>query len=190
MSGSINTFEVTGVFRDRADLERATRALEGAGIARSRLSLLGTPEAAGAGLGLPLRELETPPDGEGAAAEVTHKEGLDKREGARDVAGLVGAVPTYVGATLAAGAVAATGGALAPVAAAAVAGAAGGGALGGGLAGMLPDDAPAALSYEKELRDGGVLLFVTLEHPGEVNEAKRILEEHAAHSVKTQVVTS
>jgi hypothetical protein len=187
MSGSINTFEVIGVFHDRADLERATRALEGAGIGRSRLSLLGTPEAAGAGLGLPLREPEVSPGG--AVAEVTRKEGPDKRDGARDVAGLVGGVPTYVGAALAAGAVAASGGALAPVAAAAVAGAAGGGAAGGALAGMLPDDPPAALSYEEELRDGGVLLFVALEHAGHVGEAKRVLEEHGARSVKTQVVT-
>ena len=187
MSGSINTFEVIGVFHDRADLERATRALEGAGIDRSRLSLLGTPEAAGAGLGLPLREPEVSPGG--AVAEVTRKEGPDKRDGARDVAGLVGGVPTYIGATLAAGAVAASGGALAPVAAAAVAGAAGGGAAGGALAGMLPDDPPAALSYEEELRDGGVLLFVALEYAGHVGEAKRVLEEHGARSVKTQVVT-
>jgi hypothetical protein len=190
MSGSINTFEVIGVFRDRADLERATRALEGVGIGRSRLSLLGTPEAAGADLGLPLREPEAASSGEAATAEVTRKEGADKRDGARDVAGLVSSVPAYVGATLAAGAVVATGGALAPVVTAAVAGAAGGAAAGGGLAGLLPDDPPAALSYERELRDGGVLLFVTLEHAGEVNEAKRVLEEHAAHSVRTQVVTS
>lgn len=188
MSGNINTFEVVGVLRDRAALERAVRALEGAGIDRSRLSLLGTPEAAGVGLGLALREPEASPGG--APAEVTRKEGEDKREGASDVAGLVGTVPAYVGATLAAGVTVATGGALAPVAVAAVAGAAGGAAAGGALAGLLPDDAPAALSYERELRDGGVLLFVTLEHPGEVNEAKRVLEEHGAHDVKTQVITS
>jgi hypothetical protein len=134
-----------------------------------------------------MRELEVSPGR--AAAEVTRKEGPDKREGARDVAGLVSGVPTYVGAALAAGAVAARAARWRPWRRRPSAGAAGGGAAGGALAGMLPDDAPAALSYEKELRDGGVLLFVALEHAGHVGEAKRVLEEHGARSVKTQVVT-
>jgi hypothetical protein len=187
MSGSINTFEVIGVFHDRAALERATRALEGAGIGRSRLSLLGTPEAAEAGLGLPMRELEASPGR--AAAEVTRKEGPDKRDGARDVAGLVGGVPTYVGAALAAGAVAASGGALAPVRRRPWPAPRAGAPRAAPWPACSPTIPRPALSYEEELRDGGVLLFVALEHAGHVGEAKRVLEEHGARSVKTQVVT-
>jgi hypothetical protein len=181
------TYEVLGVFGGRGELERAVQALGGAGVDRSQLSLLGTREAAEAGLGLPLREVEAPTKAD--EEEARRREEPGKSQGAADVAGLVSGVPAYVGGVLAAGAVAATGGALAGVAVAAAAGAAGGAAAGGGLAGALGNDRQDVASYEDELRDGPFLLFITLEDPGGVNEAKRVLEEHGARRVRTEVVT-
>jgi hypothetical protein len=181
------TYEALGVFAGRDELERAVRALEGAGVDRSQMSLLGTREAAGVGLGLALRPVEAPTAADEAAAR--RREDPGSAEGKADVAGLVSGVPAYVGGVLAAGAVAATGGALAGVAAAAAAGAAGGAAAGGGLAGALGNDRQEAVSYEDELRDGPFLLFVTLEDPGGANETKRVLEESGARRVRTEVVT-
>ena len=39
-------FQIVGVFHDRGDLERTMDALEGGGIQRPQMSLLGTKEAA------------------------------------------------------------------------------------------------------------------------------------------------
>ncbi len=181
------TYEVLGVFGARDELERAVRALEGAGVDRSQLSLLGTREAAGAGLGLALREVEAPTNAD--EAEARRREDPDSGKGKADVAGLVSGIPAYVGGAVAAAATVATGGALAGVAAAAAAGAVGGAAAGGGLAGALGNDRQDVVSYEDELRDGRFLLFVAVEDAGGVNEAKRVMEEHGARRVRTEVVT-
>jgi hypothetical protein len=56
------TYEIVGVFHDRDELEKAMDALEGHGIDRSQLSLLGTQDAVESRLGLPMREVQNEPD--------------------------------------------------------------------------------------------------------------------------------
>lgn len=187
MAGGGTTYEVVGVFHDRGELEKAMDALEGKGIDRSQLSLLGTGEAVEAKLGLPLREVEGHPEATAAAEAGTPVEEPIKRDEAGNITGLLAGIPTYVGAVAAAGVTAASGGALAGVAVAALAGAAGGGALGASAAGFFNEQVDAA--YEEQLKAGGILLIVTLKHPGEAGAAKAVLQEHAAEKVETQIVT-
>jgi hypothetical protein len=186
MSGG-TTFEVVGVFHDRDTLEKAMDALEGQGIDRSQLSLLGTGEAVEAKLGLPLREVHQDAEGPAAGAADAPTQEPIKRDEAGNITGLLAGIPTYIGATLAAGVTAASGGALAGVAVAALVGAAGGGAVGAGAAGFFNSQVDAA--YEEQLKAGGILLIVSLKHPGEAGAAKAVLKEHAAEKVETQVVT-
>ena len=96
-------------------------------------------------------------------------------------------VPAYVGATLAAGVTVASGGVLGGVAVAALAGAAAGG-VAGGSAGRLFNDS-IDHTYDEQLRAGGICLIVALTDPGQTNTVKRVLEEHAAKRVETQVVS-
>ena len=117
-------FEVVGVFHDRGDLEKAMDALEGSGIQRPQMSLLGTREAVEAKLGLPLREMQEKP--QVAADPGTPRQEPIKRDEAGTLTGMMASIPAYAGAVLAAGVTAASGGALAGVAVAALAGAAGG----------------------------------------------------------------
>jgi hypothetical protein len=178
-------FEVVGVFDDRDGLERAMDALEGNGIQRPQISLLGTKEAVEAKLGLPLREVQEEP---GAAADPgTPRQEPIKRDEAGNLTGLMTGIPAYAGAALAAGVTAASGGALGGVAVAALAGAAAGGAAGGSAGSLLNDSIDRA--YDEQLRAGGICLIVTLTDPGQTNTVKRILEEHAAKRVETQVVS-
>ncbi len=180
-----STYEIVGVFHSRDELEKAMEALEGSGIDRAQLSLLGTQEAVETKLGLPMREVESNP--EQAAADAPRQEPI-KRDETGNLTGLMAGIPTYIGAALAAGVTAASGGALAGVAVAALAGGAGGGAVGATAARMFNESVDQ--SYDEQLREGGILLFVTLKHPGEAEAAKRILSEHAARNVETHVVTS
>src|SRR4051794_32539871 len=122
-------FEIVGVFGDRGDLERAMDALEGNGVQRPQMSLLGTRDAVEAKLGLPLREVQDKP--EAVADPATPRQEPIKRDEAGSLTGLMTMVPAYVGATLAAGVTVASGGVLGGVAVAALAGAAAGGAAGG-----------------------------------------------------------
>ena len=183
MSG--NRFEVVGVFHDRGDLEKAMDALEGSGIQRPQMSLLGTKEAVESKLGLPLREVGQDP--EAAADPATPRQEPIKRDEAGSLSGMMTMLPAYVGATLAAGATVASGGALAGVAVAAIAGAAGAGAAGAAGARLFNDSIDQA--YEEQLKAGGIVLIVTLTDPGQANTVKRVLQEQAAKGVETQVVT-
>jgi hypothetical protein len=178
-------FEIVGIFHDRGDLERAMDALEGSGIQRPQMSLLGTKEAVEAKLGLPLREVQEKP--QAAADPGTPRQEPIKRDEAGTLTGMMASIPAYAGAVLAAGVTAASGGALAGVAVAALAGAAAGGAA-GGSAGRLFDDS-VDRAYDEQLRAGGICLIVALKDPGQANTVKRVLEEHAAKRVETQVVT-
>ena len=179
------TYEIVAVFHDRGELEKAMDALEGSGIDRAQLSLLGTQEAVETRLGLPMREVQARPE-EAAAADAPRQEPL-KRDETGNITGMMAGMPTYIGAVLAAGVTAASGGALGGVAVAALAGAAGGGAIGVTAARIFNESVDQ--SYDEQLREGGILLFVTLKHPGEAGAAKRVLSEHAAHNVETHVVT-
>ena len=135
-------FEVVGVFHDRGDLERAMDALEGSGIQRPQMSLLGTKEAVEAKLGLPLREVQADP--EAAADPATPRQEPVKRDEAGSLTGLMAGIPTYAGAVLAAGVTAASGGALAGVAVAALVGAAAGSSTAASIAPTTSSSAPAA----------------------------------------------
>ena len=178
------TYEIVGVFHDRDELEKAMDALEGKGIDRAQLSLLGTQEAVETRLGLPMREVESKP--EQAAADAPRQEPL-KRDETGNITGMMAGIPTYIGAVLAAGVTAASGGALGGVAVAALAGGIGGGAVGATAARIFNESVDQ--SYDEQLREGGILLFVTLKHPGEAGAAKQVLSEHAARNVETHVVT-
>lgn len=178
-------FEIVGVFSDRGDLERAMDALEGNGIQRPQMSLLGTRDAVEAKLGLPLREVQQKP--QAAADPATPRQEPIKRDEAGTLTGLMTMVPAYVGATLAAGVTVASGGVLGGVAVAALAGAAAGGAAGGSAGRLFNDSIDHA--YDEQLRAGGICLIVALTDPGQTNTVKRVLEEHAAKRVETQVVS-
>jgi hypothetical protein len=132
---------------------------------------------------VPLREVEASSP---SAAEAPRQEPI-KRDEAGNLTGMMASIPTYIGAVLAAGVTAASGGALGGVAVAALVGAAGGGAV-GATAGRIFNDSIDA-SYDEQLRSGGIMLFVTLKHPGEAGAAKRVLEQHAAQRVETHVHT-
>jgi hypothetical protein len=84
-------FEIVGVFGDRGDLERAMDALEGNGIQRPQMSLLGTRDAVEAKLGLPLREVQQKP--QAAADPATPRQEPIKRDEAGTLTGLMTMVP-------------------------------------------------------------------------------------------------
>jgi hypothetical protein len=167
--------QIIGVFHDRDAVEKAIDTLQSHGIERGQLTILGTADAVRERLGLPVEEP--------GAGNADVQAPVDESE-KQNMTPLLAGVPAYLGAVLAAGVTAASGGALAGAAVAALAGAAGGGALGGAAAGLFRGRVEG--SYEEQLAKGGILLLVHPRQPEDVETAKSILGQHADRQIETE----
>ena len=168
---------ITGMFRTRADAERAVADLQDLGYTQNDISVMMNDQT--------------------HAREFAADTGTKAAEGAgvgAGIGGTLGAIIAAVTATGSVAAVAATGGLAAPLVAgplaAALAGA-GAGGLGGGLIGGLvgagiPND--RATQYETDLNAGGILVGV---HASGVNAAQvqRVLMSEGAVDVQGQAGT-
>ncbi len=168
--------EAVGIFHTSDDLEAAVDQLQSCGFHRAEISLLASEQAVDARLGHRYRraaELQDDPSAPRTA--YVSREAIGDAEGAL-IGGLV-----YVGATLAAGLVVASGGALAATIAAT--------ALAGGSAGLVG----AALAQwvgrhhshylQDQIEHGGLLLWVRTWNPADEARAIAILRRHAADNV-------
>jgi hypothetical protein len=168
--------EVVGIFPRAEDLQNAIDELLSSGFDRADLSLLASETAVAEKLGRHYRETGAlADDPEVPRAAYVSTEAIGDAEGAL-VGGLV-----YVGATLAAGAVVASGGTLAlAIGATAVAGGAGG-LIGSILARWIGDHHGHYL--QDQIERGGLLLWVrTRDLDGEAR-AVRILNTHCGDDV-------
>lgn len=168
--------EAVGVFRDAAGLQGAIDELLSHGFDRAELSLLASRATVEEKLGHRYRKVQELEDDRGVPTRAyVSTESLGDAEGA--IAGIL----MYVGAVAAAGAVVASGGA---IAAAIAAGAAAGGA-GGGLGAVLARylDRGRADYLAEQLESGGLLLWVrTRDREHEVS-ASAILKRNGAEDV-------
>jgi hypothetical protein len=168
--------EVVGVFNEPEALQEAIDELMSSGFDRAELSLLAAEKAVEEKLGHKYRkvaELEDDPVVPRTCYVST--ESIGDAEGA-----LIGAL-VYVGATAAAGAVVASGGALAvAITAAALAGGTGG-LLGSVLASLIGDS--HANYLQKQLDHGGLLLWVRTWTPEKEQRASEILSRHSGRDV-------
>ncbi len=179
--------QVLGVFDDRAALETAIGKLQGQGIGRDRLTVLGTEEAMRRHLGVEVGQTE------GGEAAGSPADGVQEQRSVENLAPIVGGIPLYAGALLAAGATVASGGTLAVAAAAALAGGAGGGALGLGAVAALhkgtgigPGTGDAG-GHADRLQKGGVALLVNPRAPEDLETARRVLAQEAERTVEQPV---
>lgn len=158
---------VTATFRNRATAEDALRQLEMAGVMDSQISLIVTDETRGSHFNI---ETGSKAD-EGAAAGATF-------------GGVVGAV---LGAVLSAGVIVVPGlnlvvtGALAAGLAGLGAGAAAGGLVGGLVGAGIPEH--EAKLYEKEIRNGSVLLAVEPKDHDQKKMVKDIFKRADAYTI-------
>jgi len=168
--------EAVGVFNDAESLESAIDALESAGFDRSELSLLASEHTIERELGHAyerVEQMEDDPDAPRIAYIST--ESIGDAEGA-----LIGG-PLYIGATAAAGAILASGGAIgAAIIAAAMAGGFGA-AIGTVLAEFVGRHHAEFLTHQ--LEHGGLLLWVETRDATHEEKAQRILSEYSAHDV-------
>lgn len=167
--------QVVGVFHDRDRLDAAIEMLQSHGIERSQLTVLGSADSLRERLGLEV----SPPSDPAGQIEAP----VDKSE-EQNITPLVAGVPAYLAATLAAGVTVASGGTLAGVAVAALLGGAGGGLLGASAAGAMRGEVED--SYAEQLEKGGILLLVHPRTPEDLDNAKRVLEQHAQRTVETE----
>jgi hypothetical protein len=168
--------EAVGVFHDRDSLLTAVDELTSSGFDRAELNLLAGDRAIERKLGhnyQKVQELEDDAMVPRAAFVGTHSL-------AEARTGMIGGL-AYIGATVAAGAVVASGGALAAtIAAAAIAGG-GGGLLGALGARMLGRD--RAKSLKDQLDRGGLLLWVHCREAAQEQRATEILSRNGAEDV-------
>ena len=163
---------ITGLFRDRAEAERAVADLQNLGYSQNDISVLMNDE--------------------GEAGEFAEHTGTKAAEGAGVGAGIGGTLGAIIAALTATGsviAVAATGGLAAPLVAgplaAALAGAGAGGLTGGIIGGLVGAGIPEhrAQEYETGLSAGGILLGVHASD-ARVAQVRRILERDGAEDVQ------
>jgi hypothetical protein len=175
--------EAVGVFHDRDSFQNAVEDLMSAGFNRAELSLLAGEHAVEDKLGHAYRrvqDLEDEPNVPRAAYVGNHSL-------AEGRTGVIGGL-AYIGAVVGAGAVVASGGTLAAaVAAAAIAGG-GGGLIGGWLARFLGRDYAQAL--QKQLDQGGLLLWVHVRDPEHEQRALEILRRNGAEDMHVHELTA
>ena len=168
--------EAVGVFKDAKALEAAIDELESHGFDRAEISLLAGEKAVEAKLGHHYRkasDLEDNTDAPRTAYVAT--ESMGDAEG-----GLIGGL-FYIGAVAAAGAIVASGGTLAAaIGGAALAGGAGG-AVGAFLARLVGEHHAEYL--QKQLDQGGMLLWVRTRDEAHEERARDILKKHSAYDV-------
>jgi hypothetical protein len=174
--------EVAGVFHAREALDRAIEALLLAGFDRADIDLMASADAVRERLGsvyVAAPELADVPD-------VPRRAFIPRREVRSVLAGAVG-ILTFIGATVAALGVVASGGALALATAAA---AAGGGAAGGvGVLAMRRFmDKEEAGELEAQVVAGGLVLWIRVRSAEREERAQRILREHGADAVRVHEI--
>lgn len=174
--------EAVAVFDGPEALQRAVDDLTIAGFERRELSLMAGDETLRQRLGFVPSTIEAVkhnPDAPRQSYVAPEDEGNAK--------GVAIAIPAYVGAVLASGAVLATGGTALAAAAVAAAAGAGGGALGGVLASWLSDKRSEPL--RQHMDKGGILLWVNLADAVHEARAVEILSRHTTHPVEIHEVS-
>lgn len=147
--------EVVAVFHDAGKLEAAADDLERAGFAQTSISIMADAKAVAEKLGhrfAPVQEMEDDPN-------IPRRSFVGKADRAVEESVAIG-LPLYVGAMAGAVAVVASGGAAAMALLAAAAGGAAGGSVGALLARAIGKSAAERL--EKNIRGGGILLWVAV----------------------------
>tara|TARA_R110002167_G_scaffold160884_2_gene357040 strand:- start:352 stop:897 length:546 start_codon:yes stop_codon:yes gene_type:complete len=173
--------EAVGVFNDADTMQAAIDELLSAGFDRAELSLLAGEPAVREKLGhMYVRVEEVEDDPKVARTAYVSPESLGDAEGAV-IGGLL-----YVGAVTAAGAVVASGGALAAAITAAAAAGATGGLIGAVLAGFIADH--HADYVATQLERGGLLLWVNLRDDEHMERAIDILSRNSAHDVHVHTI--
>lgn len=173
--------EAVGVFDSQEALQQAVDALSLAGFERHELSLMADDATLRDRLGLvPARveDVKHDPD--------VPRESFVAPEEVGNAKGVAIAVPAYVGAVLATGAVLASGGTALAAALFAAAAGAGGGALGGALSGWLGEERETRV--RDQLAKGGLLLWVNLRNAERERVAHEILARHSIHPVEVHDV--
>lgn len=154
-TGLTRVREVVGVFHDAEKLEAAVDDLEKAGFVQTNISIMADTESVAKKLEHrfePIEDMEDDPT-------IPRRTFVGKADRSIEESAAIG-LPLYVGAMAGAVAVVASGGA----AAMAMLAAAAGGAIGGGLGGVLARAIGKAEAdrLEENIREGGILLWVTV----------------------------
>ena len=168
--------EAVGIFHRTEDFQNAIDELLSSGFDRAELSLLASETAVAAKLGHHYRRTSALADNPGVPrAAYISTEAIGDAEGA-----LIGGL-FYVGATLAAGAVVASGGTLALAIAATVAAGGAGGLIGSVLAHRVGNHHGRYL--QEQIERGGLLLWVHTRNLEHEERAVRILKAHCGDNV-------
>lgn len=168
--------ELVAVFHASEDLESAIDELLSSGFDRAELSLLASHDAVVKKLGHHYRPApETAHDRSIPRAAFVSSAAIGDAEGA-----LIGGL-TYVGATLAAGMIVVSGGALAATIAAAVLAGGAGGLFGAVLAGWVGHHHAKYLG--EQIDNGGLLLWVRAWNADDELRATEILRRHSGERV-------
>jgi len=168
--------EAIGIFHDPNDLEAAIDELLSSGFGRAELSLLASERAVEAKLGHRYRRAGSLAENPAAPrAAYVSTEAIGDAEG-----GLVGGL-MYIGATVAAGAVVVSGGAIAAALAAAVLAGGAGGLVGALLAKWVGHSHGHYL--QEQIERGGLLLWVRTWDSADEARAVSILRRHAGDCV-------
>ena len=165
---------LTGMFRTRADAERAIDDLQNMGYSAGDISVMMTDHT--------------------RARDFAQQTGTHAADGAgvgAGIGGTLGAIAAALTATGSVAAIAATGGAAAPLVAgplaAALAGAGAGGLTGGLVGGLVGAGIPAerASQYQTDLNAGGILVGVHADGAN-ASQVRQILESEGATDIQTQ----
>lgn len=166
---------ITGMFRNRADAERAVADLQSLGYTQNDISVMMNDAT--------------------RTREFAADTGTKAAEGAGVGAGIGGTLGAIVAALTATGAVVATGGVAAPLVAgplaAALAGAGAGGLTGGLIGGLIGAGIPEerARQYETDLSAGGILVGVNADSVN-ASRVRQVLEAEGAIDVQRQNPTT
>lgn len=168
--------EAVGVFDNAESLEAAIDELQSSGFDRSDISVLAGVNTVEKKLGHRYKKVaDLADDTKVPTTAFVSTEAMGDAEGA-----LIG-VLLFVGAVSVAGAVVASGGALAAAYTAAAIGGATGGMAGMGLSSFLKQHHADYL--QNQLDRGGLLLWVRTRDATHEDRAKKILSNHSAHDV-------
>ncbi len=168
--------EVVGVFGDASSFQEAIDELLTSGFDRAEISLLAGEEAVVEKLGHKYKKIEEIEDSDEAPrADYVDAESLGEAKGA-----LIGGL-FYIGAFAAAGAILASGGALATILAGAAAAGSGGVLIGAVLGNFIADH--HAKYLQEQLDHGGLLLWVRTWDEVREKIAKQILAKHSGRDV-------
>lgn len=176
------TREAVAVFDEHDRLVEAIQELELAGFNRAQMNLLTSEGDAEARIGHKVEDVgELAHDGKAPTGTW-----VDRHEIAEGRAALAGGLG-YIGSVAAIGAVVASGGTLAAAIAAAVAAGGAGGAAGAWLGTLISSG--HADEVAKQVRHGGILLWVQLQNPGQEARAVEILERFSTRKVELHDLT-